>query len=250
MYSRGNVTEKRRFGQELVQKDEIIVDMYAGIGYYTLPALIHGNAKFVHACEWNPDAIAFLKYNLEFNGVSKRAKVYEGDCRLNAHLLEGIADRVSLGLLPSSEGGWKSAIKTLNFFKGGWLHIHSNVPVKEKFDWMIWVCKSLTDIVSELNKNDWAVICHKVERVKSFAPHIDHMVADIFVGPRKRIKEVCLRVTKEDRFTNIDFSSSTGYVNEKGYLVEVSTSPSTFQPSCALRDDGPLHQDWMRFISQ
>ena len=56
MFSRGNVTEKRRFGSTLVQPNESVLDLYAGIGYFTLPALIHGKAQHVTCCEWNPDA--------------------------------------------------------------------------------------------------------------------------------------------------------------------------------------------------
>ena len=51
--------------------------MYAGIGYYTLPALKKGCE--VHACEWNPDAVYALKHNLKDNGFE--ATVLEGDCR-------------------------------------------------------------------------------------------------------------------------------------------------------------------------
>ena len=45
----------------------IVIDLYAGIGYFTLPYLIHGKAKFVYACEWNPDSVKALKRNLEDN---------------------------------------------------------------------------------------------------------------------------------------------------------------------------------------
>lgn len=55
MFSRGNVTEKIRFGA-LVQAGERVLDLYAGIGYFTLPALVHGRAEVVVCCEWNPRA--------------------------------------------------------------------------------------------------------------------------------------------------------------------------------------------------
>ena len=51
MFSRGNVTEKRRFGCELVQPDEMVLDLYAGIGYFTLQALVLGKARHVTCCE-------------------------------------------------------------------------------------------------------------------------------------------------------------------------------------------------------
>ena len=65
----------------------------------------------VHACEWNPAAIAGLRHNLIANHVLSRCTVWEGDCRHVAP--KQVADRVILGLLPSSEGGWRTAVQAL-----------------------------------------------------------------------------------------------------------------------------------------
>ena len=40
---------------------------------------------------------------------------------------EGVADRVNLGLIPSSQAGWFTACKALKPSSGGVLHIHENV---------------------------------------------------------------------------------------------------------------------------
>ena len=60
MFSSGNVTERRRMG-EIQTKDEVIVDAFCGIGYYTIPFLVRGLAKHVHACEINPNSIIALR---------------------------------------------------------------------------------------------------------------------------------------------------------------------------------------------
>lgn len=62
-------------------EDEIVVDLYAGIGYFTLPYLVHAKAKHVHACEWNKDAIEALSTNIHANGVESKCTVHFGDCR-------------------------------------------------------------------------------------------------------------------------------------------------------------------------
>jgi tRNA G37 N-methylase Trm5 len=230
MFSRGNVTEKQRFAS-MVREGERVLDMYAGIGYYTLPALVHGKAGHVTACEWNPHAVYALRYNLKANGVEHRATVLEGDCRVSLkayfnsqeddeNAQHKYFDRVSLGLLPSSEGGWAVAIASLNPIRGGWLHIHGNVAAAERQQWCHWVCQCLQHLAESNNSKEWQAVCTHVEKVKSFAPMVDHVVADVFVGPSDLVKM---------KSAVMDFDATT------------DVSP----PSCALSKDGILHQDWL-----
>ena len=55
--------------------------LFVGIGYFTIPYLVHARAAHVHACEWNPNSVEALRKNLEQNGVASRATIYEGDNR-------------------------------------------------------------------------------------------------------------------------------------------------------------------------
>ena len=106
---------------------ETVVDLYAGIGYFTLPYLVKAGAAHLHACEWNPHAAAALRKNLALNGVADRCTVYEGD---NAKVAPArLADRVNLGLIPSSEAGWPVACRALKSDKPGMLHVHDNATV-------------------------------------------------------------------------------------------------------------------------
>ncbi|KAL7463961.1 hypothetical protein ACHAXS_004312 [Conticribra weissflogii] len=244
MFSRGNVTEKKRFGS-MIQKGEYVLDMYAGIGYYTLPALVHGNAKHVMACEWNPHALNALRFNLKVNGVEDRCTVLEGDCRVtlkalleksyNGDVGSKIAsfDRISLGLLPSCEGGWATAVSCLRQEKGGWLHIHANVPVAERDNWAHWLCRSLRNILknNHPDRSQWNAVCTHIEKVKSFAPKVDHVVADVFVGPVDSSK------------MPFAANAKTGVIDFCGKFIP--TPQYVMPPSCALRKDGVLHQSWL-----
>ncbi len=241
MFSRGNVTEKKRFGL-LVQPDEYVLDMYAGIGYYTLPALVHGRARHVTACEWNPNAVFALRHNLKANKVDERATVLEGDCRLTLQALMAnqkdgnvhYFDRISLGLLPSSEGGWHIAIECLNREKGGWLHVHGNVATTERRQWAHWLCRSLV-CISKKNEysTDWHAVCNHIERVKSFAPKVDHYVADVFVGP----------LDSPNLFGKGVVDVTTTGMLDSGVFIATPQDVST--PSCALNAEGVIHQQWM-----
>lgn len=48
---------------------QVVVDLFAGIGYFTLPYLVHAGAVHVHACEWNPAAVEALRKNIKVKEV-------------------------------------------------------------------------------------------------------------------------------------------------------------------------------------
>jgi hypothetical protein len=228
MFSRGNITEKIRFGQTLVQKGEDVLDLYAGIGYFTLPALVHGQAKQVVACEWNPEAVQALQFNLRDNQVDDRAKVFEGDCR-HAPWGHERFDRVSLGLLPSSQGGWKTAVRALKEDRGGWLHVHGNVPVVERDVWGNWLCTQLLSYAPA----SWMVVLHHLQKVKSFAPTVNHYVADVCMGPPEIVAQ---RTGCPEARPRVAFY--------QGVVEDAKV------PSCALSETGVLHQEWMRDLEE
>ncbi len=103
MFAAGNIREKLRVSR-FACRGETVVDLYAGIGYFTLQYLVHTGVKFLYACEWNPAAVEALTRNLQRNGVADRCLVIPGDNAVGAP--SGVADRVNLGLIPTSRTGW------------------------------------------------------------------------------------------------------------------------------------------------
>lgn len=219
MFSKGNITEKLRISN-MDCTDEVVVDLFAGIGYFVLPFLVKANAKKVIACEWNPDAVLALSKNLLLNNVNDKCEIREGDNRLVAP--KGIANRVNLGLIPTSSASWRVACDALNRTTGGYLHIHENVEswiiessesddvdiVKEKncacedtcivtqtfkgclsgtkrLSWCRFTSACLATLRNMFDlSSQWNIeLCH-IEQVKSYAPHVDHLVFDIECRPR------------------------------------------------------------------
>ena len=80
MFSSGNITEKIRVAGFKCE-GETVLDLYAGIGYFTLPYLVHAGAELVHACEWNLDAVEALERGLVANRVKEKCVVHYGDNR-------------------------------------------------------------------------------------------------------------------------------------------------------------------------
>ena len=98
--------------------------------------------------------------------------VHEGDSRVTSQSLEGVADRVFLGLLPSSEDGLEAALRVLRP-DGGTLHIHGLAPSSSHASWAEEVEASASAIrPGSYNRSE-------LIRVKSYAPHWDHVVLDL-----------------------------------------------------------------------
>ena len=168
MFSSGNVTERHRMG-DLDLQGETVVDAFCGIGYYTLPMLVRGGAEHVHACDINPEAAAWLLEGAQANGVEQRLTQHVGDNRGTLPQLQGTADRVLLGLLPSSEHAWEDAVRCLKP-SGGWLHVHMNVEEERIEAWAEETAAKLGGAVGH------------IERVKWYAPRIRHVVLDLHIS--------------------------------------------------------------------
>ncbi len=44
--------------------DEVILDLYTGIGYFAVPLLVHTPVRHLYLCEWNEDAVTALRRSL------------------------------------------------------------------------------------------------------------------------------------------------------------------------------------------
>ena len=125
---------------------------------------------------------------------------------------------MNVGLIPSSEEGWPVACNALKELTGGWLHIHGNVTIDSKVaaqgatpscrqqferyshilslkcircvsvtNWIGYVVEQVLAILensSSVLSQVWVVEVRHVEHVKSYAPHIHHLVLDLECRPQ------------------------------------------------------------------
>lgn len=182
MFCSGNNTERMRMGA-LRLAGEVVVDLYCGIGYYTVPLLARSGLRFLYALEWNPDSVFALRHNLAANKVdASRYEIRFGDNRETSRSLEDVADRVLLGLLPSSVPGWPLAARALRR-EGGVLHVHENVHERDIAQWIADMQRSFEELFLAAGKDLRTRVLH-VETVKSYAPRVNHYVVDLLCTPR------------------------------------------------------------------
>lgn len=110
MFCSGNTTERFHFG-EIDAKGELVVDMFAGIGYFTLPLAKHGKLRRLVALEKNSDSAGYLSFNAFQNGLADVIEVRCGDNRAPlSDDLVGRCDRVMMGYIPDcKEFLWRAA---------------------------------------------------------------------------------------------------------------------------------------------
>lgn len=160
MFSPGNLAERTRMSK--VGSGEVVVDMFAGVGYFSIPIAVHSKPKRVISIEKNEVAYDYLRGNIKLNRAGAIEPIL-GDCAEKTP--EGIADRVIMGYLdayPYLEYGMR-ALK-----KGGLLHYHEAVPEAV-----------LGRPVERLKKvaPDAEILAFR--KIKKYAPGVWHTVTDV-----------------------------------------------------------------------
>ncbi len=116
-YERMRVAKQAREG-------EVVVDMFAGVGPYSiLLAKTQPNVR-VFAIDLNPVAYQYLKENVLVNRVAERVSCYFGDVREYTPRLRGIADRVIMNL-PSLSSEFLNSAASLLKPEGGIIHYYT-----------------------------------------------------------------------------------------------------------------------------
>ncbi len=169
MFSKGNLTERKRLVSQ-VKEGEIIIDMFSGIGYFSVGLGKFSKAKKIYAIEINPVAYHYLRENIKLNKVGDKVIPILGDCKKQASELGRVADRVIMGLLPTPKKYLPVAMKIIK--NKGIIHYHSILGKNESYE------KLLQEVKSIAKKQCFKVELLEWKEVKSYAPKVDHVVLD------------------------------------------------------------------------
>lgn len=168
MFSSGNIDERERMGH-LDCTGETVVDMFAGIGYFSLPLAVHGHARRVIACEKNPDSYHHLMENIALNDVTDIVEPVLGDNR--DLMLDAPADRVVMGYVCGTARFLEKGVSLVR--PGGMIHFHDtfhSLGAREEAE---------EAIAQACGVRGHHAIGSRV--VKSYAPGVDHVVVDFIV---------------------------------------------------------------------
>ncbi|UCH71755.1 MAG: class I SAM-dependent methyltransferase family protein [Thermoplasmatales archaeon] len=174
MFSSGNMDERIRMATVLNQ-DEIVVDLFAGIGYFTLPIAVHNKPRKIYAVEKNPIAFKYLEENIVLNNVTSIVEPVFGD---NEHIApKNVANRVIMGYIGDTYRFLNIGFSCLKN-NSGIIHFHDKYPVDIVPD------KPFESFQNLARKLDLNINLLSFRKVKSFAPGINHYVFDLEIDER------------------------------------------------------------------
>jgi tRNA (guanine37-N1)-methyltransferase len=165
-------TEHNRIASN-INDNEIVVDLFAGIGPFAIPiAKKHKNVK-VYAIDLNSDAVAFLKRNIVMNRVEKQVIPILGDARkIVKEKLSQNADRIIMNLPETAFDYVDVACKTVKK-KGGIIHFYSFIKNSDQ------IKTTENRLREEINKNKrWLKKILLTRKVREVAPYTYQVVID------------------------------------------------------------------------
>lgn len=138
-------SERMRVANQ-IKEHERVLDMFAGVGPYTILIAKKHPSVTIYSIDINPQAIRYLKENLLLNHVADRVIPYLGDARnvVSEHV-KNMATRVIMNLPTEAADFIDVALNALRV-DGGILHFYSFASRGEKVE---NIAESISKIVKE-----------------------------------------------------------------------------------------------------
>ncbi len=160
-----------------VKTNEVVIDMFAGVGPFSIP--IAKKCARVYAIDINYNAIALMRLNIEINKVShdKIIPIW-GDAYKEVPRIGRVADRIIMNYPEGSLNFLESAIMGLKK-SGGRLHVYLAIRALNKNK---AIEKGEELIISKLKESNVAfkIIAKKV--LREVAPRKYHIVFDVDIN--------------------------------------------------------------------
>jgi tRNA (guanine37-N1)-methyltransferase len=170
-YFNPRLANERMRVASLVKDQERVIDMFAGVGPFSIMIAKRAHPQMVFAIDLNHDAVEYLKRNLELNKVHKVQPI-EGDAREVLFELPH-ADRIIMNLPHSAVEFFHDALSRLNM--GGTIHLY-HICEREEID------QVLEGLCRESCGAGVKVEVVRLEELKSYSPSLSVFSADLLLA--------------------------------------------------------------------
>lgn len=145
-----------------IKEGDTVVDMFAGVGPYSILFAKSKKPARVVAIDKNPDAVRYLRENIILNSA-KNIEAIEGDAREEAKRFAGTADHVIMNLPHSAHEFLDSAVLLTKL--GGIIHYYGMTHEDDLFESSVEIIRK----AAEKAGRKIEILEEKV--VRSYAPH-------------------------------------------------------------------------------
>jgi len=169
--------ERWRIAQ-LVQPSEIVINMFAGVGCFSLLISKQEASAKVYSIDINPLAVNYMKENIKINKATGKVIPILGDSKTIVETqLHGIANRVLMPLPEKALEYLPAAVCALKS-SSGWIHFHGFERAKKTQDAIDITKQNIEKRLSSLNMAFEISFAREVRRV---GPSKYHIVADVLI---------------------------------------------------------------------
>lgn len=162
MFSPGNINTRSKM-KFIDFTGMVILDMFCGIGYFSLQILKNSRPARMVMCDINPDSIHYLKKNLQVNRIKSKVDIYTGDSRVVLPAMQ--ADYIIMGNFNS-----------INFMVSALLRSRIGTQISMHYLTPTESMNSTQDVIVNIARRlGYFIECIENTKVKSVGPHYQHM---------------------------------------------------------------------------
>jgi len=167
--------ERKRIAEQ-VKSGEIVVNMFSGVGCFSIIIGKHSNVEKIYSIDINPVAVQIMRENIRMNRLFEKVVPILGDAKdVIEKRLRRVADRV---LMPLPEKAYEYLPYALSALKetGGWIHYYDFEHARKNENPIEKTKKKVSGKLEALNA-EFKILFGRV--VRSTGPNWHQIVLDI-----------------------------------------------------------------------
>jgi tRNA (guanine37-N1)-methyltransferase len=160
----------------LVEANEVVVNMFAGVGCFSIQIAKHHEVDMVYSIDLNPTAFMFMTANIALNKVENMVVAMKGDAQeVILNQLRGVAQRVIMPL-PDKAYEYLDAACIALGSKGGFIHYYDFIYTRNRGEAVQLIVHKVKEKLASLGRRS-ELLTSRI--VRSVGPHKYQIVLDL-----------------------------------------------------------------------
>jgi tRNA (guanine37-N1)-methyltransferase len=160
-------TERMRVAS-LVNDNEVIIDMFAGVAPFPLVIAKHSKPSIIYSIDMNEDAVKLMERNIKLNKADNIVPICGDSCAVIGSLPP--ADRIIMNLPHSSETFLHNALSNMKC--GGTIHMH-RITERSSSD------GTISRLIGDMKAKGHKIRIERTAELKTYSPTMSVYVLDI-----------------------------------------------------------------------